>query len=353
MKIAVDAFGGDKAPTAVIQGAMSAIRDSVKDPEPIQIALVGNIERLSHYMPASYDDGLELVDVLPPPEAEIADPLLEGDNPASAIRTALRLHREKVVDGVVSAGSTGSQVMASLLELEKCPGITRPAVGTTLPTKEGPCFIIDIGASLVATPHHLVQFASLGHVYATDIIGIENPRIGLLNVGKETMTGDRAAVQAYALLKTSGFNFIGFVEGRDIPLGAADVVVTNGLVGNVLVKFAEGLPALLTHLLPASVSEAVRRAISDRMDYQPLGGEPLLGVKGVSIICHGASDARAIAASIKKAALIARLRLDDRIQSFLEGRFDSYMSQIKYLRSFRRSLRAQWRSSKKTPGEES
>lgn len=353
MKIAVDAFGGDHAPTAVIEGARSAVQEARKDTDPLSILLIGNLKQLEPHLPQKLEDNIELFDI-PAREGDLfLDPLSEGENPNSAIRTALRLHRENIVQGVVSAGSTGAQVVASLLELEKCPGITRPAVGTILPTRTGPCVLIDIGASLVATPHQLVQFASLGHVYATELIGLKNPRIGLLNVAKEANLGDRAAVQAHTLLTSSGFNFIGFVEGRDIPLGVADVIVTNGMVGNVLLKFIEGIPALLVPLLPASVSDAVRQTIIKLMDFQPLGGEPLLGVKGVSIICHGASDARSISASIKKAVMIADLKLSDRIQSFLEGRFDSYISQVKYLRSFRRSLRAQWRSVKKIQDEDS
>ncbi len=354
MKIALDAFGGDNAPGAIIEGARIVLDEIQKGVcDLLEIALVGNIEKLDPFLTPDIRDRVELVDVPLQEAPDQSDPLEEGENPDSAMRIALAHHREGLYDAVVSAGSTGTQVVSSLLELEKCPGITRPAVGSIIPSRRGRCFLLDVGASLVATPHHLVQFAAMGSVYAKHILGIENPRIALLNVAKEKTQGERSAVQAYSLLAKTDFNFIGFIEGREIAAGEADVIVTNGFVGNVLLKYTEGLPMLFESVFSKTVSDNINRELEARMDYQLFGGEPLLGVQGVSIICHGASNGLAISAAIKKAAFIARMQLPKKIQVFLETQFDSYLSQVRYLRSFRRSLRSQWRSTKKPPLSES
>ena len=172
----------------------------------------------------------------------------------------------------------------------------------------------------------------------SELLGIKEPRIGVLNVGLENTVGDRSTVEAHRLLSESGYNFAGFVEGRDLPEGIADVVVTNGFVGNILLKYTEGLPGLLGKVIPKEYSE-VQKIIKEQFDYQSYGGEPLLGVKGVSIICHGASSAVAISASIRQAARMAKLQIHRKLEIFLTQKFDSYFSQVKYLRSFRRSFR--------------
>lgn len=179
----------------------------------------------------------------------------------------------------------------------------------------------------------------MGSVYVREFLGISEPRIGLINVGGEAFVGDRTVVEAHRLLTESGFNYVGFVEGRDIPTGAADVLVTNGFVGNVLLKFAEGVPKLVASLA-GGLSDEAKAIIARGLDYNAYGGEPLLGVKGVSIICHGASKDRAIAQGIFQAARIAKMDIHHRIEEFLVDKFASYFSQVKYLGSFRRSLKS-------------
>lgn len=344
LKLALDALGGDDAPRVTVAGALLALEEAARRKEgDFEVTLIGPAKVIAGHLPKHPPAGLKLLDV-PATPARPDDNVNVGDDPASPIRTALRLHSEGRFEAVVSAGFTGAQVLASLHELGKCSGITRPAIGSLMPTARGNCLLIDVGASLVATPHHLVQFAVMGHVYAREILGIVEPRMGLVNVAREAHLGDRAAIEAHRLLEDSGFNFVGFVEGRDIPAGAADVVVTNGFVGNVLLKFAEGLPALLPRLLPPSADEVVVQALGNSFDYHAFGGEPLLGVRGVSIICHGASSARAVSSALMQAARIARLRLHERIEEFLVDKFVSYYSQVKYLRSFRRGLRLHGRS---------
>ena len=342
IRIALDAFGGDNAPEATVEGAVNALEET--DVDGLRITLLGNRTVLDEFLPDPMPRSLDVMDVsvdsdhLDDPEKREADPLALGKDPNSAIRTALRLHHSGRFDAVVSAGSTGAQVLASLAELEKCHGITRPAVGSFLPTETGQCYLLDVGASLAASPHHLVQFAAMGHLYVREMLGIAEPRIGVLNVAHESTVGDRTAIEAYDLLKESGFNFVGFIEGRDIPAGAADVVVTNGFVGNALLKFAEGMPLLLSRIV-RSEREQLWRDIERHFDYQAYGGEPLLGVKGLSIICHGASTSKAISAAIKRTVRLIESELDKKLEMFLVDKFASYFSKIKYLRSFRPSLR--------------
>lgn len=340
MKIALDVFGGDHAPQATVEGAILAIKETVK-PEfsDVKIILVGNQRKLESEIQIALPDGIEIYDIKTEKKRRKTDPHIDGDDPNSPIRTALRLHRTGEFDAVVSAGKTGAQLIASLMELEKIPGITRPAVGSFLPTSSGQCFLLDVGASLVATPHHFVQFAAMGHVYVSEIMGIDKPRVGVLNVGKENDVGDGTAIEAHRLLADSGFNFMGFVEGNDISSGVVDVVVTNGFIGNILLKYCEGFPKLLKNYFPKSDSSKSLQSIKKRFDYQTFGGEPLLGVRGISIICHGASTPKAIAAGIMQAYKIVSIKFHEKLENFLMTKFDSYFSRVKYLRSFRRSFR--------------
>ncbi len=322
INLALDAFGGDKAPGVTIAGAIKAISEqSTSSSARFSVTLVGSAKDLEPHLPKTLPSGLMVLDVSGPREPTGSITPAASAEINSSIRTAMRLHAEGKFDAVVSAGSTGAQVLASLQELEKCLGITRPAIGTLLPTAKGKCLLIDVGASLVASPHHLVQFAAMGSVYVKELLGIENPRVGLINVAGEASAGDRTAVEAHKLLTESGFNFTGFIEGRDIPAGLADIAVVNGFVGNILLKFAEGIPALLNKILPPSADESIRQALRDSFDYHAFGGEPLLGVKGVSVICHGASSERAIASALNQAARIIQLKLPDKIERFLADKF--------------------------------
>lgn len=338
--IALDAFGGDNAPQATVAGAKAAIVQAEKQGiTGLNITLVGNRRLLEDLLEGS-EDSIDILDVPAVESADYEDRRDIDQNADSPIRTALRFHHEGRFDAVVSAGPTAAQVVASLLELEKCPRITRPAIGSLLPTSNGFSFLIDVGATLVATAHHLVQFAAMGHVYAEQIIGIENPRIAVINVGQERDVGDRTVVEAYRLLSESGFNFVGFAEGRDIPAGFADIYVTNGMIGNIILKYTEGLPALVRKLISPDNTPELNPGFLDQFDFQNYGGEPLLGLNGVSIICHGASNERGIASAVMQAVKIVRVQLHAKLENFLLNHFESYFSQVKYLRSFRRSFTA-------------
>lgn len=318
MKIALDAFGGDFAPEATIGGALLACHKAdLSDHSDLEVYLVGKKERIREHLGSGYSDRIRIFDAPNDALVDLTNPHAAGKDENSAIRRALREHQKGNFDAVVSAGTTGTQVVATLLELKKCSGITRPAVGSTFPTATGSCFVVDVGARLVASAHHLVQYATMGHVYAQEILGKTNPKIGLLNIGHEQQIGKKSAIDAYKLLSESRFNFIGFVEGHDIPAGKADVVITNGVVGNVLLKYTEGLPTLLQKLLPKDCDNHIREEISRRFDSQAFGGEPLLGVKGVSIICHGSSSSRAISSAIMQAERISEVKLHEKIEAFI------------------------------------
>ncbi len=347
MKIVIDAFGGDEAPLPVIKGASLALEQcEAQGISNLSITFAGHRRVLEQYADLTNNRSFRFLDTPSVAVSPDNEGIELGDDPHSPIRIALNRHARKEFDAVVSAGSTGAQVIASILELGKCRGITRPAVGSVLPTQKGLSFILDVGASLVASSHHLVQFAAMGLVYAKEMLGLEKPAIGVLNVGEENSVGDRTAIEAHSLLSETGLNYCGFIEGRDIPKGKADVIVTNGFIGNILLKYTEGLPALINSLLPESAAD-VKRDIFSRFDYQSFGGEPLLGVKGVSIICHGSSSERAIASGIMRAIKVAKSGLHEKIESFLVERFDSYFSRFKYLRSFKRPFRVSWGSAKK------
>jgi glycerol-3-phosphate acyltransferase PlsX len=340
LRIALDAFGGDNAPRANIDGAKLALKQALESgTESFEIALVGDGRQLEKFGLEPVSSQLSFIDI-PRPKGRSPKSLPSiAENPESAIRTALRMHSQGDFDAVVSAGSTGAQVLASILELERCQGVSRPAIGAFIPTAGGNCLLIDVGASLVATPMHLLQFAIMGNVYFRELMGNPSPRIGLLNVAAEAYAGEHAAIEAHRGLSESRLNFVGFVEGRDVPAGKADVVVVSGLIGNVLLKYIEGLPALFSKFASISDSESLYRVIAEKLDFHTFGGEPLLGVNGVSIICHGASNERSVAAAIHQAVRISRMGLNRKIEDALKESADLVSIQHIKKAGFRRGLR--------------
>jgi len=255
-----------------------------------------------------------------------AAPHTAGKDKNSPIRVALKLHREGKFDAVVSAGSTGAQVVATLTELGACQWVNRPAIGSLFPTVKGFSLLLDIGATLVAGPRHLAQFAAMGHLYSKEMMGLEHPRIGLLNVGKEADVGPPAIKMAHKILNQSKFNYIGFIEGYDVLAGAADVIVTNGFVGNIMLKYTEGVREFVNKFLPADSDENIGKLINDRLDYQNYGGEPLLGINGVSVISHGSSTALAICSAIMKAYQMAEAGFHAKFDSFMQYELGSFIA---------------------------
>jgi glycerol-3-phosphate acyltransferase PlsX len=307
MRIALDAMGSDRAPAVEVEGAVGALLDRSDD---VRVVLVGDTERIEAELarfPDAPRDRLEI---------HHASEVIEmGEAPATAIRrkrdssivVGVNLLKAGDVDAFISAGSTGAVMGASLITLRTIPGVDRPPVGARIPTVSGRCLALDVGANVDCKAHQLVQFAQLGSVYAEDMLGIDNPRVGLLNIGTEPEKGNEVVLEAYGLLsQTPHLNFIGNVEGREIVGGKCDVLVADGFVGNVMLKFYESVAGLITGMLRREAQESGVQLDLDRifrgLDYATTGGAPLLGVNGVVIICHGGSPPLAIRNAIGVAA---------------------------------------------------
>ncbi|MCI1821162.1 MAG: phosphate acyltransferase PlsX [Megasphaera sp.] len=330
MKIAVDAMGGDYAPEEIVLGAIDAVKTYKYD-----VVLVGNQDRIREVMAqygATENDRLTIVQ---------ASQVIEmGEHPAQAIRkkkdasivVATKLVKQGACDAVVAPGSTGAAVTAALLGLGRIPGIERPSIATPIPSKEGITVLLDSGANANSKPKHLVEGAIMGYHYAKYILGISNPTVGLLNIGEEDSKGNEVAQATYPLLeKLKTISFYGNVEGRDIPEGTVDVVVCDGFVGNVILKFGEGMALFIIRLVKDTIKESgfvaklgalavlpVLKALKKRLDYTEYGGAPLLGVNGSFIICHGSSKAKAIKNAIRVAGELVEQDVVGHIRSSME-----------------------------------
>ena len=326
VRIALDCLGTDEAPASEIAGAILALDERLDD---FTLVLVGDQESIAKGLSRIKSRSRKRLEVVHAP-----DRILACDSPAQTVRrrpdssivAGIRLQKEGEVDAFVSAGSTGAVMAASLILLRPLPGVARPAIGTLLPTLKEPTLMLDAGANVDCKPHHLLQFAHLGTIYAQDLMNVEEPRVGLLNIGKEPVKGDELSLEAHTLLKRSRLHFVGNVEGREIIGGACDVLVCDGFVGNVLLKFYESVAELTTHLLTREMKrdgttmdlEEVFRVL----DYVEYGGAPLLGVNGVSIVCHGHSPPRAIQKAISVASQAVRSDMVGHITKELSG--DAY-----------------------------
>jgi glycerol-3-phosphate acyltransferase PlsX len=326
-RIALDAMGGDFAPQATVAGAVEALAEL--DPSH-SLQLVGRSEvieaqlaelsRSGHPSGSSLRERIEVVHA--PDVIEMNDKptvALRG-KPLSSMVVGLRLQPEGRSDAFVSAGNTGAQMAASMKFLELHAGLTRPAIGTIFPTARRPILVLDSGANMDCRAEELVQFARLGAVYAESVLDRANPSVGLLSVGEEPEKGNAAVKEANVLLRAAGLNFLGNVEGRDLPAGASDrgdidVVVCDGFVGNVLLKFYEALAPTIMAMFArtAGVEQDELAAAFKDLDYSEHGGAPLLGVRGVSIIAHGKSSARAIKNAVKVAARAAESGVSEKI----------------------------------------
>jgi phosphate acyltransferase len=326
-RIALDAMGGDFAPQATVAGALLAL--SELDPAHT-IQLVGRTAVITEQLDTLLKGG-----EYAPLQAqrtrigivEAPDIIEMTDKPGTAVRgkpnssmiVGLKLQADGNSDAFVSAGNTGAQMAASMVVLRLHTGLNRPAIATVFPTARKPVVVLDSGANVDCAAEELVQFARLGAVYAEDILGRTNPVVGLMSIGEEPEKGNAVVKEAHQLLKSSGLNFVGNVEGRDLPNGACDrgpidVVVCDGFVGNVVLKFYEAIAPFIIRLLKESGLDerAMMRALK-QLDYSEHGGAPLLGVNGVSIISHGKSSPRAIKNALKVAVQAVESRMDEHI----------------------------------------
>jgi len=300
-------MGGDHGPKAVVPGALAALPEA----SPFDLHLYGDPAAIAAELERHGCDGLPVTVV--PCTQDIA----MGESPASAIRSkqdspivrAMNDQKAGRVQAVVSAGSTGAMVAASLILLGRLPGVDRPAIATLVPNVKGKMLLLDVGANVQCTAEHLLSFARMGQVFASQMMGLTDPSLGQLNIGGEPKKGNELNIEAYGLLQQSGLNFIGNVEGNQLMLGPCDVVVTDGYTGNITLKLIEGFAHFMGALSQrGDLTETEKTAfgpvlgfLGRHFSYEAQGGAMLLGVAGISIICHGRSSARAITNAVKEA----------------------------------------------------
>lgn len=325
MKIAIDAMGGDHAPKEVVLGAMRA----VKEYADLSILLVGDEAQIKQYLTPH-----ERIEIL-----HTEEQILATDEPVRAVRrkkqASMVLAAQQVADGqadaCISAGNTGALMAAGLFVVGRIKGIERPALAPTLPTLNGDGFVfLDVGANAEARPEHLVQFAIMGSVYAEKVRGIEKPRVALLNIGTEQKKGNDLTKATFALLQDAPINFVGNVESRELMNGVADVVVTDGFTGNMVLKTIEGTAMNLFKMIKEAMMSNVKsklaavalkpelKVIKNKMDYSEYGGAGLFGLKAPVIKAHGSSDSNAFFNAIRQTKTMVQYEVAPTIQKYMD-----------------------------------
>lgn len=326
MKVAVDAMGGDYAPHEIIKGAVDASRDF-----GVTVVFVGDETAINAEL-SQYRQGQPFsCEVVPTTQV-----ITFHDHPSEVLRTrkdsslyrAVQLVSEKKCEAIVSAGSTGAQMAISLFVLGRIRGVLRPGLITAVPSVTGePFYFIDVGAVADCVPENVLQFARMGQVYCSLVTGKETPTVGLLNIGEEAEKGSRQLIEAHKLLAAKAAGFIGNVEPKDAFGRAADVVVSDGFTGNIFIKTMESTAETLFGMMKTALGSSIRgklggtlahsnlRLVKNKLDYSQYGGVPLLGVKGISIVCHGRSNATAIYHAIR----VARKVSDEGLLTKLEA----------------------------------
>jgi len=326
--IAIDAMGGDNAPNEIVKGAVEALKEIESN-----ILLIGDEDKIQNVLKTlTYDK--ERIDIIHTTE------IIENeDKPVKAIKSkgdssmvvGLKQVREKKVDALVSAGNTGALLAGGLLKVGRIKGIERPALGSVYPTYSGISVLIDAGANADCKPRNLNEFGLMGSIYAESVLGINTPKVGLVNIGAEEGKGNSLVIEAYGLLKESSINFIGNVEAREVPMGAADVIVCDGFTGNVILKLSEGVAKSMGSMIKeafmknpltkiaALIVKSGMDTFKKKLDYTEYGGAPLLGVKGAIVKAHGSSNAKAIKNAIKYAERYAVNNVVDKIVESLKS----------------------------------
>lgn len=330
VRIAIDAMGGDHAPDEIVAGALRA-----REELGVEVLLVGDPQQIQSKLPPKTN--LEKIEIV---NAE--DAISMDEEPLSAIRrkpkasinVAMDLVKKQQADAVVSAGHSGAAMAAALLRLGRLPGIDRPAIGAVFPTMVAgkPVLVLDVGANVDCRPKFLEQFAVMGSLYSQYVLGTPEPKVGLLNIGEEDCKGNDAAVRAHQLIRENKqITFVGNAEGRDVLSGRFDVIVCDGFVGNVLLKFAEAVGEILLQIMREELPQGWRgqigtailkpnlRRIKQRVDHAEHGGALLLGVGGVCIISHGSSQAPSIFNAIR----MAKEAVDNRVQQRIQSQYES------------------------------
>ena len=326
MRLALDAMGGDHGPGPIVAGALLAL-SAVPD---LTVVLVGDRAQLEPLLP-TLPDRLEIFHASQAVDMKEKPVEALRKKPDASIFRCWQLMAEGNVEGLVSAGNTGAIVAGGLRLKRFLKCVHRPGIATVMPTAKGRCVILDVGANIFPKPRHLLEYGVMGSVFARHMLGCERPTIGLMNVGEEEGKGHELVQQTYELFRNSPFKdrFIGNVEGRDIHRGAADVIVTDGFTGNVVLKLSEGVFEFVMNQVNQDVIGALdverdkalvaMKGLLGRFHYSAFGGAPLLGIDGVCIICHGSSKDRAIANALGVAAKDVRVQLNQKIVEELEA----------------------------------
>ncbi|MDI6732143.1 MAG: phosphate acyltransferase PlsX [Candidatus Margulisbacteria bacterium] len=317
IRIAVDAMGGDKAPAEIVKGAVLASQELA-----IAITLVGDPAKVAAELKKYKNQGD--LSIVPASETIGMD-----ESPATAVKqkkdasinVAVALVKDGKADAIVSAGNTGALMAASLFKLGRIAGVERPAIAAEFPLPAGKVLLLDMGANVDCKPKHLQQFAVMGHLFAKHVMRIENPRVGLLNIGEEKEKGNELTREAWPLLKNLPINFIGNVESKEILQGKADVIVCDGFVGNLILKFAESLAGAVFQLMKKELAGGILNKIGlafllpslmrlkKQITYDDYGGAPLLGINGIVFKAHGRANATAIKNAIREAAEMAQANM--------------------------------------------
>jgi phosphate acyltransferase len=328
MRIAIDAMGGDNAPGEIISGALESIELLDENDELI---LVGPKEIVEPRLPAKSRKGVVTIvdarEVISMDDAPI-ESLRKKRN--SSIAVMAKMAKEGQADAVISAGNTGACVVAFQMRMRNLAGVNRPGIAVVFPTFEGPVTICDVGANIACKPINLYQYGVMAKMYSKHVLGIENPRVGIMSIGQEEGKGDEVVKKARELMKADvNLNFIGNIEGRDIFRGVCDVVVCDGFVGNVILKLTEGVvdglfkaikhELMQEKLLLVMKFKPVMMRIYNKYDYNEYGGAPLLGINGTALICHGASESRTIKNAILTAKAFHTKKINDKIVEYLSS----------------------------------
>ncbi len=325
MKIGIDAMGGDNAPQEVVKGAVEALAEM-----PGEVVLYGDSTAINQVLSTlTYDAGRVSV-------VHTTEKIENDDKPVKAIRAkkdasmvvGLSALKERGVDAFVSAGNTGALLAGGLFKVGRIKGIDRPAICTVYPTMKGASVLVDAGANAECKVNNLLQFALMGELYARSILGIEKPRVGLVNIGAEETKGTPLYIETHEALKSQPINFVGNVEGRDVPGGVVDVIVADGFTGNIILKLTEGVALSLVDGLKESIMSNLKgkigglilkgnlKGFKKKLDYTEYGGAPLLGVDGLVVKAHGSSNAKAF----KNAILYAHKGVDAKLVDGIKSR---------------------------------
>lgn len=331
MKIAVDAMGGDDAPAALVEGGLIACGNGNSELEVVfvgdQAAIQSEIDRhpaLAKRARYSIVHASQAIAMGESPSVALKK------KPDSSIVVAQKLQKDGKVDAVVSAGHTGAAMASALLILGRLKGIHRPAIGTFVPSEKGITFLIDVGANVDSKPKNLIEFAIMGSIFLTRIVGVKSPKVALLSIGEEKKKGNELTAEAHEILENSNLNFVGNIEGNHILNSEANVIICDGFVGNILLKFAESLIEVFQTQLKRSIKESLWsmlgailmrpafKRLKKMWDYEEFGGVPLLGVNGVVIISHGRSTPKAVANAIHEAQKMVKTQVNEHIRHELE-----------------------------------